>query len=48
MEPYNPDTEQWSVNSETLEQFFKASDIADEKKTAVFLTAIGTKTYTLL
>jgi len=48
MDPYNPDTEQWSVYTERLEQFFKANSIADEKKTAVFLTAIGTKTYTLL
>ena len=32
MDPYNPDTEQWSVYTERLEQFFKANSIADEKK----------------
>ena len=46
--PYNPDTEQWSVYSERLKQFFKANDIVIAKKTAVFLSAIGTITYTLL
>jgi len=29
---------------ERLEQFFKANSIDNEKKTAVFLTAIGTNT----
>ena len=48
MDPYNPDTEQWSVYSERLKQLFKANDIVIAKKTAVFLTAIGTVTYILL
>ena len=48
MDPYNPGTEQWSVYSERLEQFFEAIDIIIANKTAVFLTAIGTVTYILL
>jgi len=48
MDPYNPDTEQWSVYSEKLKQLFKANGIFIAKKTVVFLTAIGTITYTLL
>ena len=46
MVPYNPDTEQCSVNSEKLKQF--ANDFVIARKTAFFLTAIGTITYTLL
>ena len=38
----------WSLYMERLGQFFVANDIADDKKVAVLLTAVGTRAYELL
>ena len=49
IEQFSPKHGDWSEYVERLEQYFLANDIADEKKqTAVFLTVIGSDTYSLL
>eukprot|EP00731_Ephydatia_muelleri_P003665 Em0001g3665a len=47
--PFNPDTDDWVVYSERLEQFFKANRISDpEKQRAVLLSTCGNETYLLI
>ncbi|KAL5500699.1 hypothetical protein EMCRGX_G012294 [Ephydatia muelleri] len=50
--PFNPDTDDWVVYSERLEQFFKANGISDpensEKQRAVLLSTCGNETYLLI
>eukprot|EP00731_Ephydatia_muelleri_P013136 Em0007g446a len=47
--PFNPDTDDWVVYSERLEQFFKANGISDpEKQRAVLLSTCGNDTYLLI
>ena len=49
IEQFSPKHGDWSEYVERLEQYFLANDIADEEKqTAVFLTVIGSDTYSLL
>ena len=44
--PFNPDTDDWVVYFERLEQFFKANGISDpEKQRAVLLSTCGNETY---
>ena len=47
--PFNPDTDDWVVYSERLEQFFKANGVSDlEKQRAVLLSVCGNETYVLI
>eukprot|EP00731_Ephydatia_muelleri_P012745 Em0007g55a len=47
--PFNPDTDDWVVYSERLEQFFKANGISDpEKQRAMLLSTCGNETYLLI
>ena len=48
IQEYSPDNELFSSYTERVELFFAANDVADEKKVAVFLSLIGSKTYSLL
>lgn len=49
IEQFSPKHGDWAEYVERLEQYFLANDIKDEKKqTAVFLTLIGSETYSLL
>lgn len=48
IEEFKPDTEQFSAYLEQVELFFVANDVANEKKTAVFLSVVGGTTYGLL
>ena len=49
IEQFDPKYGDWSEYTERLEQYFLANDINDDKKqTAVFLTVIGSDTYSLL
>ena len=45
---YIPDQEVFEVYIERLKIFFEVNDIANEKKTAVFLTLVGAKNYATL
>ena len=45
IEEYDPENGLFSTYLERVELFFNANDVADEKKVAVFLTVLGTKTY---
>ena len=44
--PFNPDTDDWVVYSQRLEQFFKANGV--EKQRAVLLSVCGNETYVLI
>ena len=49
VEPFNVQTDDWSLYTERLSQYFVANDITeDKKKVAVFLTVMGNKAYELL
>lgn len=49
VEPFQPEVDDWDQYTERLEQYFIANNITtDEKKLAVFLTLVGSKTYSLL
>ena len=48
IQEYSPENELFSSYTERVELFFAANDVADEKKVAVFLSLIGSKTYSLL
>ena len=48
MQEYRPENELFSSYLERIKLFFIANDIKDEKKVAVFLSLIGSKTYSLL
>ena len=49
IEEFDADNERWNDYAERIDQYFYANDIEDEKKqTAIFMTAIGSKTYGLL
>ena len=45
---FNPEEHNIASYLETVELFFEANDIAEEKKVAVFLTNVGQKTYKIL
>ena len=45
---FNPEKQDIASYLETVELFFEANDIAEEKKVAVFLTAVGQTTYKIL
>ncbi|KAJ8913371.1 hypothetical protein NQ315_008763 [Exocentrus adspersus] len=47
--PFNPETDDWTIYSEQLEQWFIATKTNEPKeKIACLLSVIGTQTYTLL
>ena len=48
MDKFNPDTDDWSAYVERLDSFFLANEIKDEKKVALLVTVLGTKSYSLL
>ena len=49
VEPFNVQTDDWSLYTERLSQYFVANDITeDKKKVAVLLTVMGNKAYELL
>ena len=48
MDAYNLDTDDWFAYVKRLDLFFLANEIRDNKKVAVLLTVLGTKTYSLL
>ena len=48
LKEFQPENELFSSYLERVELFFDASDIVDEKKVAVFLSVVGSKTYSLL
>ena len=49
IEPFQPGVDDWDQYTERLEQYFIANNITtDDKKLAVFLTLVGSKTYALL
>jgi len=48
LQEYNPDNELFSSYLERVQLFFIANDIAAEKRVAVFLSVMGSKTYSLL
>ena len=41
LEPFDPETDNWLAYTERLEQFFTVNGIANEKKVATLLTAVG-------
>ena len=43
-----PEEETTESYLERIELFFTANEIANEKKVAVFLSVVGSKTYTIL
>ena len=45
---FNPEDQNTASYLEKVELFFEANNIAKEKKVAVFLTAVGQKTYEIL
>ena len=45
---FNPEDQDVASYLEKVELFFEANNIAEEKKVAVFLTAVGQKTYKIL
>ena len=45
---FNPEDQDVESYLENVELFFEANNIAEEKKVAVFLTAVGQKTYKIL
>ena len=47
LSPYT-EGEVWNDYVERMEQYFIANDVQDEKKRALFLSAIGGKTYGLI
>jgi len=48
IEPFQPGMDDWDQYTERLEQYFIANITTDDKKLAVFLTLVGSKTYVLL
>jgi hypothetical protein len=48
MHEYCPDNELFSAYMERVKLCFTPNGVADDKKVAVFLTVIGSKTYSLL
>ena len=48
LKEFQPENELFSSYLERVELFFDANDIVDEKKVAVFLSVVGSKTYSLL
>ena len=49
VEPFNIQTDDWSLYTERLSQYFVANDITeDKKKVGVLLTVIGSKAYELI
>ena len=48
VEPFNVQTDDWSLYIERLSQYFVANDITVDKKVAVLLTVMGSKAYELL
>lgn len=48
LEEFNPEADTIASYVERVELYFEANGVADAKKVAVFLNAIGMKTYSLL
>ena len=48
VEPFQLGVEDWDQYTERLEQYFVCNGIEDDKKTAVLLTMVGAKTYSLM
>ena len=48
IQEYRPENELFSTYMERVELFFVANEVKDDKKVAVFLSVIGSKTYSLL
>ena len=48
LQEYHPDSETFSAYLERMTLFFTANAIPDDKKVAVFLTVIGSQTYSLV
>ncbi|XP_037745958.1 uncharacterized protein LOC119565355 [Chelonia mydas] len=48
LEPFGETIVQWHVYTERFELFVIANDITEEKKVPIFLSVVGTKTYSLL
>ncbi len=48
LEEFTPETDSIASYVKRAQLFFEANNVADEKKVAVFLSAIGSKTYALL
>ena len=49
VEPFNVQTDDWSLYTERLSQYFVANDITeDKKKVGILLTVIGSKAYELI
>ena len=48
IQEFQPDVESFSSYVERVQLFFTANDIADDKRVAVLLSVVGSKTYSLL
>ena len=48
LQEFKPETERFSTYVERLKLYFEANGVSEDKKVAVFLTAIGPKNYALL
>ena len=49
VEPFNLQTDDWSLYIERLGQYFVVNDVTDDsKKVAILLTVMGSKAYELL
>ena len=48
VQEYNQENELFSAYLERVDLFFSANDVGDDKKVPIFLTVVGSKTYSLL
>ena len=48
IEQFDPELESFATYEERIRLFFEANDIAEEKKVPIFLSIIGTRSYSLL
>ena len=48
VQEYNQESELFSAYLERVNLFFSANDLEDDKKVPIFLTVVGSKTYSLL
>ena len=48
IEQFDPELELFATYEERIRLFFEANDIAEEKKVPIFLSIIGTRSYSLL
>ena len=48
LEEFDYTTDDWTTYAERIEHYFKANDMAEDKKKDALLASIGGKTFTLL